>query len=69
MNISNPKTTVGGLPLATTWYVNTRFQGTKKYIDAVSTFLSDDTDPELAAATNAAIEKPFFINKLHITYN
>jgi hypothetical protein len=33
MNISNPKTTVGGLPLATTWYVNTRIKQTKEYVD------------------------------------
>ena len=57
MNISNPKTTIGGLPLATTWYVNTRFEGTKKYIDAVSAFLSGYTDQEVTAATNAAIER------------
>lgn len=62
MNISNPKTTVGGLPLATTWYVNTRFQGTKKYIDAVSAFLSGYTDTEVAAATNAAIERENLIS-------
>ena len=55
MRISNPKTTAGGLPLATTWYVNKRFEGTKLYIDAVSSFLSGYTDQEVAAATQASI--------------
>jgi hypothetical protein len=52
MNISNPKTTIGGLPLATTWYVNTRLKDTKAYIDTVSTFLSDYTDTASASLTS-----------------
>lgn len=57
MNISNPKTTVGGLPLATTWYVNTRIKQTKEYVDELADFLSGYTEQEVGAATNAAIER------------
>lgn len=57
MNISNPKTTVGGLPLATTWYVNTRIKQTKDYVDDLAAFLSGYTEQEVGAATSAAIER------------
>ena len=57
MRINNPKTTAGGLPLATTWYVNSRHAEQKEYIDSISAFLSGYTDQEVAAAVQGSIER------------
>ena len=56
MRISNPKTSTGG-PLATTWYVNKRFEGTKKYILSAVTDLSAYVDQETAAVAQASIDR------------
>lgn len=56
MRISNPKTSTGG-PLATTWYVNHRFEGTKKYILSAVTDLSAYVDQETAAVAAASIAR------------
>lgn len=57
MRINNPKTTAGGLPLATTWYVNSRHAEQKEYIDSISAFLSGYTDQEVAAAVQGSIKR------------
>jgi hypothetical protein len=64
MKISNPKTTVGGLPLATTWYVNTRIKQTKDYVDDLAAFLSGYTEKEVGAATAKAIDRENNISSL-----
>ena len=57
MRINNPKTTAGGLPLATTWYVNSRHAEQKEYIDSISAFLSGYTDEQVSNATAASIAR------------
>lgn len=69
MNISNPKTTIGGLPLATTWYVSTRFKETSAYIDTTAEGLSSYIDDVASGVTDKAVDREESLSTLTIEHD